>query len=185
MAQNNGSNQDFTNQSDGFILGGGVTERKLTVTGGNPTINGGGANTYTMPSATDTLVGRASTDTLTNKSISSASNTFAFGVSSQTNAGSAGGTMYYTNLGGIKMLWGTSVLLTGSSLTNGSNWTFTFPTSFFTTIQFSTAGWNNLVGTATQEVNWNPISASSGTVTQGTTSTPSGNQSFSYLIIGN
>jgi len=40
----------------------------LAVTG-TVTITGSGSNTYTMPSATDTLVGRASTDTLTNKTL--------------------------------------------------------------------------------------------------------------------
>lgn len=75
MASNNSNNQDFTNSSDGFVLGGGTTERKLTVTGANVTLTGSGSNIYTMPAATDTLVGRASTDTLTNKTIDGASNT--------------------------------------------------------------------------------------------------------------
>lgn len=105
-------------------------------------------------------------------------------VSNQVNAGTAGGTMYYINLGGIKMLWGQSSSIAGASLTNGSNWGVTFPASFFTTIQSATCSWNNLVGVATQEVNWNTTSASSGTVTQGTTSTPSGSQIFTYMVIG-
>lgn len=69
MATNNSSNNQYTNNADGFTLGGGTTTRNLTVTGGNVTLTGAGSNTYTMPASTDTLVGRASTDTLTNKTI--------------------------------------------------------------------------------------------------------------------
>lgn len=69
MAQNNGANQDFTNNSDGYTLGGGTTERKLTVTGADMTLTGSGTNVFTFPGATDTLVGRASIDTLTNKTM--------------------------------------------------------------------------------------------------------------------
>lgn len=76
MATNNSSNQDFTNGSDGFVLGGGTTERKLTVTGADVTLAGSGSNTYTLPAATDTLMGRASTDSVTNKDMSDSSNTF-------------------------------------------------------------------------------------------------------------
>ena len=65
----NAANQDYTNNSDGFTIGGGTTERKLTLTGANITLTGSGSNTYTYPAASDTLVGRASTDTLTNKTI--------------------------------------------------------------------------------------------------------------------
>lgn len=134
----------------------------------------------------------SSTDTLTNKTIAGGSNTIsgitqsmlALSVSTQTNAGTAGGTMNYINLGGIKMLWGTSATLTGSSLTNGSNWTITFPTSFFTTAIPVSATWDNLVGVAQQALNWNPIAATGGTITQGTVSTPTGNQVFSYMVIG-
>lgn len=58
----------------------------------------------------------------------------AFGatVQSQANAGTAGGTMKYINLGGIKMLWCISANQnTGSS---SINYTFTLPSSFFSTI---------------------------------------------------
>ena len=69
MATNNSNNNEFTNNADGFTLAGGTTKRELTLTGTDITLTGSGSNTYTYPSATDTLVGRASTDTLTNKTI--------------------------------------------------------------------------------------------------------------------
>lgn len=69
MATNNSQNSQFANNADGYTLGGGTTSRNLTVTGGNVTLTGAGSNTYTMPSSSDTLVGRASVDTLTNKTI--------------------------------------------------------------------------------------------------------------------
>lgn len=74
MAKNNSSNQDYTNNSDGWDLSGGTTKRKLTITGGDMTLTGSGANTYTFPASTDTLVGRASSDTLTNKDLTSSTN---------------------------------------------------------------------------------------------------------------
>jgi hypothetical protein len=80
MVKQNSSGQDYTNATDGFTIGGGTTERILTVTGGNPTITASGTNVYTMPSATDTLVGRASTDVLTNKNLNSSTNTFLSGM---------------------------------------------------------------------------------------------------------
>ena len=271
MAKNNSSNQDYTNNADGWDLSGGTTRRKLTLTGADVTVTGSGTNVYTMPSATDTLVGRASTDTLTNKTLTSpvvntptgivkgdvglgnvdntsnateraatatlggktltspklgsggfiadangneviktpatvasavneitinnsptltppsieatgsdtnvsidikskgggsvlidgvlalnatnsrtvtnktiagASNTISgisesmlsLARSTQVNAGTAGGNMYWINLGGIKILWGIS---TGLSLANSTNatYTWTLPTSFFTTIE--------------------------------------------------
>ena len=76
MVRQNSNNQDYTNNADGFALGGGATKRKLTLTGGDVTLTGSGSNTHTFPSASDTLVGRNSTDTLTNKNLTSGTNTF-------------------------------------------------------------------------------------------------------------
>jgi len=76
MSTNNSQNSQYANNADGFTLGGGTTTRSLTVTGGNVTVTGAGSNTYTMPSASDTLVGRASTDVLTNKDLTSSTNSF-------------------------------------------------------------------------------------------------------------
>lgn len=66
-----------------------------------------------------------------------------FNVGSQTNAGTAGGTMYYINMGGIKMLWCQTVNIIGG--TSPTGYTVTLPTGFFTTVQsgFLTAGPNN------------------------------------------
>ena len=69
MAKNSAVNLDITNNADGFDVSGGTTARKFSVTGADITVTGSGTNTHTFPAATDTLVGRASTDTLTNKTI--------------------------------------------------------------------------------------------------------------------
>lgn len=53
-------------------------------------------------------------------------------VQTQVNAGTAGGTMSYVNLGGIKLLW----IKTANKTVNANadtTYTFTLPTSFFTT----------------------------------------------------
>src|ERR1043165_1680180 len=76
MATNNSQNSQFANNADGYTLGGGTTSRNLTVTGGNMTLTGAGSKTYTIPASPDTLVGRASSDTLTNKDLTSSTNTF-------------------------------------------------------------------------------------------------------------
>ena len=55
MAKNNSSNQDYTNNADGFDLTGGTTRRKLTVSGGDVGVVGGGGQTFNMPSAGGTL----------------------------------------------------------------------------------------------------------------------------------
>lgn len=69
MAKNSAVNLDITNEADGVSIIGGTVRRLLKWLGADITLTGSGTNTYTFPSATDTLIGRASTDTLTNKTI--------------------------------------------------------------------------------------------------------------------
>lgn len=73
---------------------------------------------------------------------------FSATLQSQANAGTAGGTMKYINLGGIKMLWCLS-----SNQTTGTgpiSYTFTLPTSFFSTITMVQASAANPTGNANQ-----------------------------------
>jgi hypothetical protein len=72
------------------------------------------------------------------------SSSYTGGVASQSNAGTAGGTMYYINLGGIKLLW---LIITASSAT--STYTVTFPTGFFSATPVVTTGVAGSSGTTT------------------------------------
>lgn len=107
---NNSSNQKFTNNSDGFTIGGGTTERDLTLSSGSITLDGGGSNTYTFPGSTDTLVGRASTDTLTNKTFDGTStipaNALSLGLYSGGIYYDGGGTITYTMTGSYATVTG-------------------------------------------------------------------------------
>lgn len=71
MAKRNSSNQDYTNNADGWDLSGGTTARKLTLSGADVAIVGTGTAVMTFPSTSQTLVGLTTTDTLTNKTLTS------------------------------------------------------------------------------------------------------------------
>jgi hypothetical protein len=55
MPKKNSINTDVTNNADGFDISGGTTARKLTVSGGDVNMVGGGAAVITYPSASGTL----------------------------------------------------------------------------------------------------------------------------------
>jgi hypothetical protein len=74
MAQNS-SNQDYQNNADGAQIAGGTVKRILKWLGANITLTGSGSNTYSFPVSSDTLLGRDSTDTVTNKTIDGDDNT--------------------------------------------------------------------------------------------------------------
>lgn len=83
------------------------------------------------------------TNNLTNNSVLSGkmglSNAYTGGVASQANAGTAGGTMYYINIGGLKMCWGLtgSIGVTGAA-PQSTSYGITWPAGFFTTLQSAT-----------------------------------------------
>lgn len=54
----NSINQVWVNETDGFTIKGGTTERSLIVTGGNVEIEAAGTAEVTFPSFTTTLLGK-------------------------------------------------------------------------------------------------------------------------------
>jgi predicted secreted protein len=97
-------------------------------------------------------------------------------ISSQANAGTAGGTMYYINLGGIKLLW---VSITGASA--ATTYGVTLPTSFFTTIQSVVQGVNGSSGTTTGQYIVTATTSSTGFSWYSGTNPQSGT---SFFVIG-
>jgi hypothetical protein len=75
-----------------------------------------------------------------NAAISGAKVAFGSLLQTQVNAGTAGGNLYYVNLGGIKMLWGVGAAATCA--TGGNTYTFIMPGGFFSTVTWG-------VGTST------------------------------------
>lgn len=104
---------------------GGIATDTLTASG-LITANGGldvAGGTLTLPNGSITFADLLST-------------IFSGQVTSYTNTGTAGGTMYYINLGGIKLLWGQTGTINNTGSTDTSaTFTITLPTSFFSMLQ--------------------------------------------------
>ena len=67
MVNNSSVNLDINNNADGYDISGGTTKRKLTIKDGDVEISGSGTAVITFPSASTTIVGEDTTNTLTNK----------------------------------------------------------------------------------------------------------------------
>ena len=104
-------------------------------------------------------------------------------VTSFTNSGSGGGTFYYINLGGIKLLWGLTADQTFASQYN--SYILDFPPSFFSaTPQFAIGG---MAGTGNAQTNQGiAIQALSTTSCTLTVYSPAGSESsqIAALVIG-
>lgn len=64
MGKNNAVNTVITNNADGFEISGGTTARKISVTGGDVNMTGGGAAVITYPASSATLATLGLTETL-------------------------------------------------------------------------------------------------------------------------
>lgn len=85
------------------------------------------------------------------------------GVASIANGGTAGGTLWYINLGGLKALWG-QLNAMGDS-TTGNNYTVNFPSGFFSTAQMGGCFPGVGMGTVQHITLLSALSATQATVT--------------------
>lgn len=102
-------------------------------------------------------------------------------VQTQVNAGTAGGTMWWINLGGLKILWGVS---SGHSQVNSNSATFTWtlPTSFFSTLQ-TVVPTQDIPGSATNAaVSVGLTAKTTTTVTTQITNQTGGTQTITHSI---
>jgi len=103
-------------------------------------------------------------------------------IQSQANSGTAGGTIYWINLGGLKILWGN----TPTQVSYGAPaYTVAFPT-FFTTIQ-AFGAWANTMGTdIAQTVLWAETPATTGGAMYFDTLSGSAgaHTAASYIVVG-
>jgi hypothetical protein len=106
---------------------------------------------------------------------------FTGGVATQANAGSAGGTMYYINLGGMKLLWGLSAANSMANSTS-ANYTWTLPTSFFSTLQTVFPALDIPGGATNSAVNVGLSARNTTTVTTQLTNQTGGTNSITHTI---
>lgn len=102
-------------------------------------------------------------------------------VQSQANAGTAGGTMYYLNLGGVKLLWARSTAKASS--TSLTQYGFTLPTSFFSNIRYVSVNSSNNSSVAGHLSNVDSVSTSAVTTYLWTTS-GTGTAILNLFVIG-
>lgn len=101
-------------------------------------------------------------------------------VLTQTNTGTAGGTINYINLGGIKMAWGTTA--SQSSGNPGTVFTVIPPTSFFSTIVMANSSSTYQTAIVTQST---PIASFAPTLIEIYFSTSTAaTQKASWFVIG-
>lgn len=122
---------------------GAITATTLLATG-NATIGGNATVTGSL-NATGTITGPLAAGGVNFANL--LSTIFSGQVQSQANTGSAGGTIYYINLGGIKILWGTGIAV--ATGTSPIVYYFNLPT-FFNTVQYFIPGISNLTTTQAQ-----------------------------------
>lgn len=147
-----------------------ITNAGTLVNTGLITANGGldvAGGTLTLPSGSINFADLLST-------------IFSGQVTSYTNTGSAGGTFYYMNLGGIKLLWGqTASQASGSP---GNAYSVNFPASFFNTIQSGVVTSSVLTSVVGQYCNISSISTSQAVIFFITSSTST--QQVMLFVIG-
>lgn len=113
-----------------------ITNATLTADAlaGFTTANSGIAYGISISGGVVTTANSVNGSALTNGSVTQAKLSLTGGVNTYTNSGSAGGTGYYINLGGIKYAWGMTGTLSLSATSTGTG-VINFPSSFFTTVQ--------------------------------------------------
>lgn len=100
-------------------------------------------------------------------------------VQSQANTGSAGGTIYWVNLGGIKIMYVTTTALINTS--TGPQWTINLPT-FFTTNPAGVCSWTTINTTAQQDMNLIITSTTTATLVGWSSGTTTAQYATAFMI---
>lgn len=142
-----------------IISGGTIDQTAITVDSiaGHTTANTGSIYGLAVTTGTIAAAGIASNAVTYTKLLSTI---FSGQISTQANAGTAGGTFSYVNLGGIKLLWITGASVASSAA--GPAYTFTLPVGFFSTITAAVTTAQNATVTNNQYI---PITGAPSTVT--------------------
>jgi hypothetical protein len=147
--------------SAGSIVNANITDTRVPMAFKVGYLIGGSANVkgQQVPNVADAFVGITSRSDGKIGFSELITTIFSGQVQTQTNTGTAGGTMSYLNLGGVKFLWCSTGNLTTSIA--GNNYGFTLPVSFFSSIALPLASAINPSVNVGQFANVNSFSASS------------------------